>query len=276
MRIDSHQHFWRYSPEEHGFIDDDMAVLKRDFMPPELLGELTAQGFDGSIAVQARQSLDETRWLLELGQQHPFVRGVVGWVELRAPDVAETLSELSRHERFRGVRHIVQSERPGFLADARFRRGVAGLARWNLSYDVLVYARQLPEAIELARALPDVSFVLDHLGKPPVKSGELEPWRLQMKRLGALPNVCCKVSGLVTEADWENWRPSQLEPFLDAVLESFGASRLLVGSDWPVCTLAGSYAKVMGVFSAYFAALSASERAAIFGGNAARVYRLTA
>lgn len=274
MRIDSHQHFWSYDSNEYRFIHDGMAALKRDFLPSDSRAVLSANGFDGCVAVQARQSLAETELLLSLAEKHDFVRGVVGWVDLRAPDVGEVLGELSRRPRFKGVRHIAQSEPPGFLAGARFREGVSRLGRRDLSYDILVYAHQLPEAVELARMLPDVRFVLDHLGKPNVKSGALEPWRAQMKRLGALPNVSCKVSGLVTEADWGAWSPAELEPYLDAVLESFGAERLLVGSDWPVCLLAGSYETVMGAFRDYFAHLSASECALIFGENAARVYRL--
>lgn len=276
MRIDSHQHFWRFSPAEHGWLDDAKASLRRDFMPRELEAALKHNGFDGCVAVQAAQTLDESSYLLELAQAYPFVRGVVGWVDLRDPQLSRTLEELSAAERFKGVRHILQSEPPGFMADARFRAGVARLADFSLSYDVLVYAHQLPEVIELARAVPNVSCVLNHLAKPEVRAGRLEPWRQQLRRLAELPNVTCKLSGLVTEAAWDAWQPSQLAPFVDAAVESFGPERLLVGSDWPVCTLAGSYADVMRVFEDYFATFSADERAAIFGGNAERVYRLSA
>jgi L-fuconolactonase len=276
MRVDSHQHFWRHEPGEQAWIGDDMAALRRDFMPQELERELAAAGFDGSVAVQAAQSGEETRFLLELSRAHPFVCGVVGWVDLRAPDVAELLAELAQQPRFKGVRHIVQSEPPGFLEDPAFRAGVSSLARFDLSYDILIDAGQLPEATRLVHALPHVRFVLDHLAKPAIRLGELEPWRTRLRRLAQAPNVCCKLSGLVTEAAWHAWQASELEPFIDVALESFGTKRLLVGSDWPVCTLAGSYARVMQVFSDYFASFSATEQADVFGGNAERVYRLVA
>jgi L-fuconolactonase len=274
VRVDSHQHFWRYHPERQAWIDDRMSSLKRDFMPVELQLALRRAGFDASIAVQAAQSLAETCFLLDLADHHDFIRGVVGWVDLRAPNVEETLAELAAHERFKGVRHIAQSEPAGFLAEPAFRAGVSRLARFGLTYDVLIHAHQLPEALELARALPHVSFVLDHVAKPPVRSGQLSPWREQLRRLAELPNVCCKLSGLVTEADWKAWSPSQLRPFLDVAAESFGWQRLLVGSDWPVCTLAGSYEQVTRVLSDYVAGWSAAERAAVFGENATRIYRL--
>jgi L-fuconolactonase len=274
MRVDSHQHFWRYSPQTHAWIDERMAVLRRDFMPEEAARELRSCRFDGAIAVQAAESLDETEFLLRLAALHPFIVGVVGWVDLRAPDAGDVLGELAGHPAFKGVRHIVQSEPSDFLADASFRAGVKALARFDLSYDVLVLGHQLPEAVDFVASLPDVRFVLDHVAKPRVRSAELEPWRTQLRRMAALPNVCCKLSGLVTEAAWEGWRPAQLAPFIDVAVELFGASRLLVGSDWPVCTLAGSYAEVMRVFDDYFASFSDAERAAIFGENAAREYRI--
>jgi L-fuconolactonase len=275
LRVDSHQHFWRYSPEGSAWIDDSMRVLRRDFLPTELAVELKRAGVAATVAVQVGQSLAETRFLLEQAEQHDFVRGVVGWVDLRATGVATTLAELAENPRFKGVRHIVQGEPSGFLADAAFRAGVASLARFDLSYDVLVYARQLPEAVDFVRALPDVRFVLNHLAKPEIRAGRLEPWREHMRRLAELPNVSCKLSGLITEAAWHAWTPSDLAPFIDAAVESFGPSRLLVGSDWPVCTLAGSYAAVMRVFDDYFAGFSVAERAQVFGETAARVYRLS-
>lgn len=274
MRVDSHQHFWRYSPQTHGWLDERMAPLRRDFMPEDAERELARFGFDGAIAVQAAQTLDETEFLLGLAAAHPFVVGVVGWVDLRAPDVSSVLGELARRPAFKGVRHVAQSEPSGFLADASFRAGVKQLAQFDLSYDVLVFAHQLPEVVDFAASLPEVRFVLDHLAKPKVRSAELEPWRTQLSRVAELPNVCCKLSGLVTEAAWKAWQPTQLAPFIDAAVELFGTNRLLVGSDWPVCTLAGSCREVMRVFDDYFANFSASERAAIFGENAAREYRI--
>jgi len=276
VRVDSHQHFWRYSREGQAWIDDSMSVLQRDFMPPELERELEQAGVEASVAVQVGQSLAETQFLLGLAQQHPFIRGVVGWVDLRDPELERTLETLAADERFKGVRHIVQSEPAGFLADPAFRAGVARLARFDLSYDVLVYAHQLPEAVDFVRALPQVRFVLDHLAKPQIRAGRLEPWREHLRELSQSPNVACKLSGLVTEASWNAWRPDDLRPFIDAAVESFGPSRLLVGSDWPVCTLAGSHREVMEIFRDYFASFSTAEQAAIFGDTATRVYRLSA
>jgi L-fuconolactonase len=274
LRIDSHQHFWRYSPKSHAWLDDGMAGLRRDFMPRDLAPELRQAGFDAAVAVQAVQSLGETQFLLELARENPFIVGVVGWVDLRSRSLEATLAELSEQELFKGVRHIVQSEPPGFLSDPAFRAGAALLRDFELTYDVLVYAHQLPEAVDFVRALPGVECVLDHLAKPQVKAGELEPWRTQLCQLAKLPNVCCKLSGLVTEAAWNDWQPSQLLPFIDVAVEAFGPERLLVGSDWPMCLLAGQYGNVMRVFSDYFASFSVADQAAIFGGNAARVYRL--
>jgi L-fuconolactonase len=248
--------------------------LRRDFMPEEAACELRSCRFDGAIAVQAAQSLGETEFLLGLAAAHPFIVGVVGWVDLRARDAGDVLGALAGHPAFKGVRHIVQSEPSSFLAEASCRAGVKALSPFDLSYNLLVSAHQLPEAVDFVTSLPDVRFVLDHLAKPPVRSAELEPWRTQLRRMAEVPNVCCKLSGLVTEAVWDGWQPTQLVPFIDAAVELFGASRLLVGSDWPVCTLAGSYAEVMRVFDDYFAHFSDVERAAIFGENAAREYRI--
>ncbi len=274
MRIDSHQHFWRYGPKSHAWLDDGMARLRRDFMPQDLAPELRQHGFDGAVAVQAAQTPGETQFLLRLAQENPFIVGVVGWVDLRSRSLESTLAELGEQELFKGVRHIVQSEPRGFLSDAAFRSGVALLGDFELTYDVLVYAHQLPEVVDFVRAVPGVECVLDHLAKPHVKAGEFEPWRTQLRRLAELPNVCCKLSGLVTEAAWNDWQPSQLSPFIDVAVEAFGTERLLVGSDWPMCLLAGAYGNVMSVFSDYFASFTLAEQAAIFGGNAARVYRL--
>lgn len=275
MRIDSHQHFWIYQPETHSWIDDRMRVLRRDFLPAELETHLSQCGVAGCVAVQAAQSLEETRWLLRLADRHEFIRGVVGWVDLVAPDLLDTLEELSSHARFKGVRHIVQSEADGFLENPAFQRGVAALARFGLTYDVLIYAHQLPAALEFVARLPGVRFVLDHLAKPDLRRGELEPWATAMRRIAAHPNVCCKLSGLVTEAVWDAWQQRDLLPFLDTALEAFGADRLLFGSDWPVCTLAASYDAVVETIEQYVQRLASPEQAAILGGNATRVYRLS-
>jgi L-fuconolactonase len=273
MRIDAHQHFWRYRPETHGWISNAMAVLKQDFLPPDLEPLLSAQGFDGCVAVQAAQALDETRFLLGLADAHPFVRAVVGWVDLLSPDLDAQLETFGAHPRFRGIRHIAQDEPDDrWLARPAVVRGVGALRRLGLTYDILVYARQLPAALKLTQALPEQPFVVDHIAKPEIRAGRLDPWRADVRRLAALPHVLCKLSGLVTEAAWDRWTPADLRPYLEVVLEAFGPGRLMIGSDWPVCLLAGDYATVTGAVRDFIGSLSESEQAAVLGGNAARFY----
>lgn len=274
MRIDSHQHFWRYSPVSHAWIDDSMAVLKRDYMPEHLRVELDRSSLDGCVAVQAAESLDETRFLLELAEDNPWILGVVGWVDLLADDVRDALAQFDDHARFVGVRHIVQSEPDDFMARHDFRRGIAALAEFDLAYDVLVYARQLPAAIDLVRAFEGQRFVLDHAGKPDIRHAAIDEWAGAIRELSRCPNVWCKVSGLVTEADWTAWTDADLRPYLDVVFQAFGPERLMIGSDWPVCTLAASHPRVVGVVSQYAAGSSESERRAVLGETAARFYKL--
>jgi L-fuconolactonase len=274
--IDSHQHFWAYDAAEYGWIDESMQPLQRDFLPGDLAPEMASAGVHSSIAVQARQTAEETRWLLELADRHPAIAGVVGWVDLQAPDVEQALERVSHHPRLVGIRHVVQGEPDGFLDRPAFRRGIAMLDRFGLTYDILVYARQLPAAVPFARAFPNQAFVLDHLGKPDIRGSEYREWRRHFGELAALPNVCCKLSGLVTEADWRAWTPAQLAPYLDAALESFGPSRLMVGSDWPVCLVAASYADVIGLVRDAIAEYSADEQQQMLSGTATEFFRLKA
>jgi len=274
-RIDAHQHFWRYHRDTHAWIGDTMAALKRDFLPADLQPLLAAAGFDGCVAVQAQQHVAETAWLLQLADRFPFIRGVVGWIDLCAPNVAAALAALAAHSRLRGVRHVVQDEADDrFMLRPDFQRGIAALAPLGLVYDILIYARQLPTAIELVQRFPRQPFVLDHIAKPNIRAGRLDEWRSDIIRLATYPNVTCKLSGMVTEADWQAWQADDFTPYLDVVLEAFGAQRLLIGSDWPVCTLAGSYADVVAVVTNHVARLSPSERDAVCGDNAVRVYNL--
>ena len=270
--IDSHQHFWKYAAAEYGWIDDSMAALRRDFLPPDAQREFSAAGVQASIAVQARQTPEETRWLLELADRHPFIAGVVGWVDLQADGVDAELERLAQHPRLLGIRHIVQSEPDGFLERPAFRRGVGYLERHGLTYDILVYARQLPAAFAFARAFPRQRFVLDHLGKPDIRSDGYDELRRHFVRLAELPNVCCKLSGLVTEAEWASWTPARLRPYLDTALEAFGPSRLMVGSDWPVCLVAASYADVIGLVRDAIGEYSNDEQEQILGGTARDFY----
>lgn len=274
MKIDSHQHFWKYDPVEYAWIDESMAVLKEDYLPERLAPILRSAAVDGTVAVQASTTVSETRYYLELAQAHAFIRGVVGWVNLCAPDVVAILADLSAQPKLVGIRHVLQAEPDDFMARADFRRGIGSLAQFGLSYDILVHARQLPAAIDLARAFPEQRFVLDHLGKPGIRLAALEPWRTHIRQLAELPNVYCKLSGMVTEANWKRWTPGDLAPYLDVALETFGARRCMVGSDWPVCTLAGDYMRVTDVVSAYISRLSLEDQSAILGGTAASFYRL--
>jgi len=275
MHVDAHQHFWRYDEREYGWIDDSLAALRRNFLPADLKPELECNGFQGCVAVQARQTLEETRWLLELAQHAPFILGVVGWVDLRSPRVRFELESLARYPKLVGVRHIVQSEPDErFLLQPDFLRGIAMLEEFDLAYDILIYTRHLPVAAEFVARFPRQRFVLDHLAKPPIKSGAIDDWERGIREMAAFPNVYCKVSGLVTEADWQKWKPEDLRPYLDVAFECFGASRLMIGSDWPVCTVAGPYSLVMDVMKDYLRKFPANERDAVLGGNAASFWRL--
>jgi L-fuconolactonase len=275
VHIDAHQHFWRYDAREYGWIDDAMAGLRRDFLPEDSRREMTRAGFDACVAVQARQTIQETRWLLALAESNPCIAGVVGWVDLQAPDVRARLEQLAPHPKLVGVRHIVQSEPDDrFLLRPAFCRGIALLETFGLTYDILVYARHLPVAAEFVARFERQPFVLDHLAKPGIRRGEIKTWEKDLRRLAAFPNVFCKLSGLVTEADWGQWTPSQVRPYLDVAFECFGARRLLIGSDWPVCTVAASYARTLGVVTEYLSGHSADDRAAVLGGNAQRLWNL--
>ncbi len=275
MRIDAHQHFWVYDPREYDWIDDSMAGLRRDFLPDDLNFELEHAGFQGCIAVQARQTIEETRWLLELAASSPFMLGVVGWVDLQSPDARSQLQALAGNPKLVGIRHVVQGEPDErFLLRPEFLRGISALEEFDLAYDILIYAKHLPVAAEFVRQFPRQRFVLDHLAKPPIKSGSLHPWKSGIRELAAFPNVSCKLSGLVTEADWQHWEPEQVRPYLDVAFEYFGPQRLMIGSDWPVCTVAASYARAMGVVEDYLGGRPAQLRDAVLGGNAQRFWKL--
>lgn len=274
-RIDAHQHFWQYNPAEHVWMTDEMAAIRRDFLPDDLKPLLDQIGFDGCVAVQARQNVEETRWLLELAGMHPFIRGVVGWVDLRSPELPLQLETFAADGKLVGVRHVVQDEPDDeFMLRNDFRAGIARLAEFGLTYDVLVYPRQLPAAIRLVREFPDQRFVLDHIAKPPIAEGKREPWESGLRELAQSPNLFCKLSGMVTEARWKQWMPAHFRPYLDVVFEAFGVERLMIGSDWPVCTLSASYAAAMGVVLESIAQFPADERDGILGANCARFYGL--
>lgn len=275
MNIDAHMHFWRYTRQEYGWIDDTMSPLRRDFLPGDAAPFMREAGMDACVAVQARQTLDETRFLLELAAQHQFIAGVVGWVDLRADDLDDQLAELSLHRKLVGLRHIVQAESDDFMLREDFRRGAAKLERYGFAYDVLVYARQLPAAIDFAAALPAARLVLDHLGKPDIRGKGFDAWRQDLDRLARLPNVRAKLSGLVTEADWHAWTAEDIRRYIDAALDSFGADRLMIGSDWPVCTVAAPYSQVIDLVRLAISGRTPAERAAVMGGTARTFWNLS-
>ena len=273
MRIDSHQHFWRYNPGRDRWITEEMAVLRKDFLPEQLQPELAASNMQGSIAVQANQSEEETLFLLELAARNAFIRGVVGWVDLCAGNIERRLDFFSQHEKLCGFRHIVQAEADDrFMLRPAFLRGISCLEKFGFTYDILIYPKQLPAAIELVSKFPGQLFVIDHIAKPPIKERHSSGWGLEMRELAAHPNVYCKVSGMVTEADWKHWKPDDFKPYLDLVFEAFGVDRLMYGSDWPVCLLAAGYREVANVIVDYTKNLSQTDQEKIFGLNAARFY----
>lgn len=275
MIIDAHQHFWQYDPRRHSWITESMSALKRDFLPADLQPELTHNGVSGSIAVQAETSLRETEFLLQLAGTSDKIFGVVGWIDLSSPAIADQLQSLKGLEKLCGLRHIVQDEPDDrYLLREDVMRGIAAIGDAGFPYDILVYPRQLPAAIELVARFPNQKFVLDHCAKPLVKTRQFEPWATHIRELAKFPHVCCKLSGLITEADWHSWEPTDLRPYLDLVVEAFTPSRLMFGSDWPVCLLAGEYRAVKNSIEVYAQQLSQGDRDLIFGGVAARFYGL--
>ena len=277
MRVDSHQHFWHYHPVRDAWITDEMAVLKRDFLPADFLPELRANGIDACVAVQADQSEEETRFLLDLAEKHREIAGVVGWVNLLDERVEERLEYFSHFRKLRGFRHIVQAEPDDrFLMRKEFLRGVGMLSRFGFTYDILIYARHLPVAAEFVQQFPSQKFVVDHMAKPQIKARELDDWSRGMRAIAKHPNVWCKVSGLVTEADWKRWTPDDFRPYLDEVFTAFGFDRLMFGSDWPVCLLGSNYRNVKAIVDDYTQSFSAIDKENIFGGNAIRFYGLAA
>ncbi len=274
-RIDAHHHLWRYTAQEYGWIDDAMQALRRDFLPEDLTAEMQEAGVDGAVAVQARQTLEETNWLLELADGCEAIRGVVGWMPITSKSFASSLEEFAGRPKLKGLRHVVQAEPDDFLLREEFNQGISAMRESGLVYDVLIYERQLPQAIAFVDRHPDQTFVLDHIAKPRIREGSTEPWATQIRELAKRQNVWCKVSGLVTEAEWQTWTLETLTPYLDVVVEAFGVRRLMAGSDWPVCLVASGYGRWFGILEEYFAGFSDAEEDAVFGHTAKIVYRLS-
>ncbi|TDB65260.1 amidohydrolase family protein [Arundinibacter roseus] len=274
MTLDAHQHFWNYDSLRHEWITPQMAKIRQDFMPEDLGTLLRKNDIEGCVAVQVDQTEEETLFLLGLADAHDFVKGVVGWVDFRDENVYKRLDYFSQFEKLKGFRHIVQAEPDDFLTRTDFVQGVRHLSEFDFSYDILIYPSQLAAAAFFVSQLPDVRFVVDHLAKPDIRTGAIAEWSKGIKRLASFPNVSCKISGMVTEADWQHWQPSDLTPYLDVVVEAFGTQRLMFGSDWPVCLVAAEYKQVKDSINTYFSTFSATEQQAVWGENARKFYKI--
>jgi L-fuconolactonase len=272
--IDAHQHFWKFDPVRDVWIDDSMQALQRDFFPQDLAPSLVENKIAGSVAVQADQSENETRFLLDLADKNPLVKGVVGWVDLRSNAVEERLAFFSQYPLLKGFRHIVQGQPSGFLNDKSFRNGVQKLQQFGFTYDLLIYHNQLPEAIDFVSSLPNVRIVLDHLAKPEIAKGEIREWEKNIRALAAIGEIHCKVSGMVTESRWAQWNYEDFVPYLDVIMEAFGPSRLMYGSDWPVCLVSASYRQQFEIVLKYISKLSKDEQEKIMGRNTINFYHL--
>ena len=273
--IDSHHHFWKYSREEYPWIGEGLNVLRRDFLPADLKKEIDAAKVDGVVSVQARQSLEETRWLLELAEKNDFIRGVVGWAPLISPTVEKDLEKFAGQKKLKALRHVLQDEKDDrYAVREDFVRGVGALKKFGLVYDILIYEKQLPASIELVDKFPNQVFVLDHVAKPTIRQRIVSPWRERMRDLAKRQNVYCKLSGMATEADHGGWEAADLRPYVDVVMEAFGPKRLMFGSDWPVCLLAVTYQRWVATVREFIAKLSAAEKDRIMGGTAVEAYKL--
>ena len=273
MIFDSHHHLWKFNTRDYGWIDESMEVLRRDYIPADLESEIRKAGVSGTIVVQARQSLEETSWLLEMAGMNPLIRGVVGWVDLQSTEVGQQLDRFAAHPKFVGVRHVIHDEPDdGFMLRPAFVKGIEKLAGYNLTYDLLLFPKHLERAIELVSMFPEQKFVLDHISKPFIKSGIIQPWKDDIEALAAQPNVWCKISGMVTEADQKGWKYEDFIPYLEVVSEAFGTDRIMLGSDWPVCRLAGEYEDVMEIPRRYFQALPDEEKQKVFTANCVEFY----
>jgi len=276
LKIDSHQHFWKYDPVRDAWINDDMAVIQRDFFPEDLEPVLKDNGIDGCIIVQSDQSEEENDFQLQNAKNHEFIKGVVGWVDLISADVESRLEYYSQFEKLKGFRHVLQGEaQRDFMLSPDFLKGISLLNKYNFTYDVLIFPDQLKFAAEMVAKFPEQKFVLDHIAKPFIKDKILIDWDSDIKALGKFDNVFCKMSGMVTEANWNKWVPADFDPYIDIVVNAFGTGRLMFGSDWPVCKVAATYEEVLAIVKNYFSGYSESEQAGIFGENAIKFYSLS-
>jgi L-fuconolactonase len=274
-RIDSHQHFWKFDPVRDTWIDDKMKIIQNDFLPQDLQPILKENGFDGSVVVQSDQSEAENHFHLHNAQQFSLIKGVVGWIDFQSKEVEERLEYYSQFEKMKGFRHVLQGEpRRDLMLEPSFSHGISLLRKHNFTYDILVFEDQLQYIPEFVGGFRDQLFVIDHIAKPNIKDGKIEEWRRMIKRVGQFENIFCKLSGMVTEADWKNWKNEDFQPYMDVVVEAFGIDRILFGSDWPVCLVAGPYKKIVGIVEDYFSSFSKEEQGKFFGLNAMHFYNL--
>jgi L-fuconolactonase len=272
--IDTHQHFWKYDPVNYSWINEEMQVIRKDFLPGDLAVLVNEHKLQGTVAVQADQTEAETDWLLKLAANNDFIQGVVGWIDLRSDNIEERLRHYAQYKKLKGFRHILQGEEPSFMLQESFLNGIGKLQQFGFTYDILIMPKHLDASLELVQRFPEQKFVIDHVAKPYIKEGKIDEWKEGMEKLAAYQHVFCKISGMVTEADWKNWTAEQLKPYLDVVVNSFGIDRIMFGSDWPVCLVASSYSKWLQTIKDYFASYSPEEQEKVFSSNAVTFYNL--
>jgi len=273
-RIDSHQHFWKFDPVRDSWIDETMSNIQRDFLPEDLLPILNENQFSGCVAVQASQSEEETHFLLELASKNDFIKAVVGWVDLRDENISDRLQHFTAHKKLKDFRHVVQGEADDFMYGEAFRRGIKALSAFDYTYDILIFERQLSAAVSLVSDFPDQKFVVDHIAKPDIKSGSINSWKKGIEEIAKYDNVWCKISGMVTEADWKNWKAEDLKPYLDVIFENFSIDKILYGSDWPVLNVASDYHEVVKTLEDYISKFSIEDQNKIWFENANSFYNL--
>lgn len=275
--IDAHQHFWQFNPVRDSWITDEMSVIQKDFFPDDFKPVLQQNGLDGCVAVQASQSEEETGFLISLASRHDFIKGIVGWVDLQADDIEERLEKYKSVPFVKGFRHVLQGEpQRDLMLNPNFERGIEALQQHGFTYDILIFPDQVKFSAELVASFPEQKFVIDHIAKPYIKRKEIDEWKKDMEKIAKYENLYCKISGMVTEADWKGWKKEDFTPYLDVVVNAFGANRILFGSDWPVSLVAASYEEMLAIVKDYFASFSKEEQDRFFGLNAIRFYNLIA
>ena len=273
-RIDAHQHFWNYDPIEHGWMTDEMSVIKKNFLPIDLTPLLEQSNINGTVLVQVTQNEEETLTLLKIAESNDFVKGVVGWVDFRDNNIRRRLESYKRYSKLKGFRHVLQTEEPGFMLQPDFLNGISALRDFYFTYDILIYPKHLEAAVGFVKKFPEQRFVVDHLAKPGIKDKKIAEWETGIRLLASYPNVCCKISGMVTEADWKDWKQDDFTVYIDVIMDAFGINRVMFGSDWPMCLVAASYGDVLNIVTDYFSSFSADEQKLFFGENAINFYQL--